>query len=94
MHRFLILSGFLVGAALLAPMAVRADDHHDRRYYDREYRDYHQWNNQEDRAYRAYLDQQHRNYREFHRVRRNEQTHYFHWRHEHPDSTLFKVEIR
>jgi hypothetical protein len=92
MHRFLILSGFLLGAALLAPVTVTADDH--RRYYDREHHDYHQWNGQEDRAYRVYLGEQHREYREFYRVRSSERVHYFHWRHEHPDSVLFKVEVR
>jgi len=94
MHRFLILSGFLLGAALIAPVAVRADEHHDKRYYDRDHKDYHQWNGQEDRAYRVYLGEQHRNYRDFSRVRRNEQSQYFAWRHSHPDSVLFKVEIR
>ena len=93
MHRFMILSGFLVGAALLAPVAVMADDHHDKRYYDRDRRDYHQWNNDEDRAYRVYLGEQHRDYRDFSREKRNRQTEYFRWRHEHPNSTLFKVEI-
>jgi hypothetical protein len=94
MHRFLILSGFLLGAALLAPVAVNADDHHDKRYYDRDHKDYHQWNNQEDRAYRVYLGEQHRDYRDFSKANRNDQSQYFRWRHEHPDSMLFKVEIR
>ncbi len=94
MHRFLILSGLLLGAALIVPMTVNAEEHHERRYYDREHRDYHQWNGQEDRAYRVYLGEQHRNYRGFHRVRRSEQAHYFHWRHEHPDSMLFRVEVK
>jgi hypothetical protein len=93
MHRFLILSGFLVGAALLAPVAVKADDdnHHDRRYYDRQGRDYHTWNTNEDRAYRVYLGEQHRQYVQFPRVRRTQQTEYFRWRHEHPDTVIFKI---
>jgi len=92
-RRFLILSGFLLGAALIAPLAVKADDH-DRRYYDRDHRDYHEWNTREDRAYRVYLGEQHRNYREFSRETRYRQAHYFRWRHRHPDSTLFRVEVR
>ncbi len=95
MHRFLILSGFLVGATLLAPVAVKADDnHHERRYYDRQGHDYHTWNNQEDKAYRVYLGEQHREYREFPTVRRNQQTEYFRWRHQHPDTVIFKDERR
>lgn len=93
MRRFLILSGFLLGAALIAPLAVHADDR-DRRYYDRDHRDYHEWNSREDRAYRVYLGEHHRNFREFSREPRYRQTHYFRWRHRHPDSTLFRVEVR
>ena len=94
MHRS--LSVFLLGASLLLPVALKADDdhHNDRRYYDRNHRDYHTWNNQEDRAYRVYLGEQHRDYREFNRENRNRQSEYFRWRHEHPDNTLFKVVIK
>jgi len=92
---FRMLGGFLLGAALLVPVAVLAGDgDHDRRYYDRDGHDYHQWNDHEDRAYRVYLGEQHQQYREFYRVKRAHQREYFRWRHEHPDTTLFKVEIR
>jgi hypothetical protein len=96
MQRFLILSAFALSAALLAPVAARADDRdrHERRYYDRGGRDYHAWNSNEDRAYRHYLAEQHREYREFRRVRRPQQQEYFRWRHDHSDNALFKVEIR
>ena len=94
MHRFLILTALLVGVALIAPVPARADDHHDKRYYDRDGRDYHSWNSQEDRAYRVYLGEQHRDYRRFQKVKSNQQKEYFKWRHDHPDSVLFKLEIR
>jgi hypothetical protein len=97
MHRLLIAGGLLLSAALIAPIAVQADDrnHQDnRRYYDRSGKDYHQWNGQEDKAFRVYLGEQHRDYRDFHRENRGQQQQYFTWRHSHPDSTIFKVEIR
>jgi hypothetical protein len=94
MHRFLILSAFVVSASFLVPVVARADDHHEKRYYDRNGKDYHTWNNNEDRAYRQYLGEQHRDYREFNRTNRSQQQQYFTWRHTHPDNTLFKVEIR
>jgi len=94
MHRILILSAFVVGASLLAPVALMADNHRDKRYYDRDGRDYHTWNNQEDRAYRVYLGEQHRDYRDFRRTRAPEQQQYFRWRHDHPDHVLFKLNIR
>ena len=95
MRRFLVLSALLLGPALITPMAVRADDrnHQEKRYYDREGRDYHTWNNQEDHAYRTYLQEQHRDYREFRRVKPNQQTEYFRWRHQHPES-LINVQVR
>jgi len=94
MHRFLILTAFVLSAAFVAPVVARADDRHDKRYYDRDGKDYHTWNNNEDRAYRQYLGEQHRDYRDFNRTNRSQQQQYFTWRHTHPDNTLFKVEIR
>ena len=96
MHRFLILTAFVLSAAFVAPVAARADDrnHQEKRYYDRDGRDYHTWNNNEDRAYRQYLEEQRREYRVFPKMRAPQQREYFRWRHEHPDNTLFKVEIR
>ena len=61
MKHFFILSGLLVAASVIAPVALMADDHHgERRYYDRDGRDYHYWNDGEDHQYRAYLVEQHR----------------------------------
>jgi type III secretory pathway component EscR len=94
MHRFLFLSAFVLSAALVAPVVARADDHQERRYYDKQGHNYHTWNNNEDRAYRQYLVEQHRDYRDFNRVNHSQQQQYFTWRHTHPDTTLFKVEVR
>jgi hypothetical protein len=81
-------------AANYSAMMADGDNHREKRYYDRDGRDYHTWNNNEDRAYRQYLEEQHREYRVFPKVRAPQQREYFRWRHEHPDNTLFKVEIR
>lgn len=94
MKRFLVLTAFFAGCTLIAPVAMKADDHQEKRYYDRDGRDYHMWDDHEDRAYRVYLGEQHRNYREFGRVKASQQRQYFRWRHEHPDHVLFKVEVR
>jgi len=98
MHRLRLLAGLFLSAALLAPVVVRADgdDHpynkryyNNRRYYDREGRDYHTWNEGENRAYRFYLNDQHLPYREWRAVRGPDQGAYFRWRHTHPDSVIF-----
>jgi hypothetical protein len=97
MHRFSILTLLVAGATMLAPVAMRADDrdnHREKRYYDKKGRDYHTWNDHEDRAYRIYLGEQHRDYREFGTIDSGQRNEYFRWRHEHPDSAIFKVEIR
>jgi hypothetical protein len=94
MHRFLVLTLLVAGSAMVAPMTMRADDHHERRYYDKQGRDYHTWDDHEDRAYRFYLGEQHRDYSEFAREKAARQREYFRWRHEHPDSAIFKIEIR
>jgi hypothetical protein len=59
----------------------------DRRYYDRDRRDYHHWNANEDRAYRHWLmeEQRERQYRAYNRLRAERQREYWRWRHTHPD---------
>ncbi len=93
MKRFQTLGGLLLGAALIVPVAVSAADK-DKQYYDQDGKDYHHWNDHEDRAYRAYLTEQHQEYREFRKAKPAHQQEYFKWRHDHPDSVLFKVEVR
>src|SRR5579863_6439119 len=91
MKHLLILAGMCVAASLIAPVVVMAEEHHgEKRYYDRGGRDYHYWNDGEDRNYRTYLVEQHREYVPFVRVRPRERQEYFRYRHEHG----FKVEVR
>src|ERR1700676_727765 len=56
MKHFFIFGGLLMAAILIRPVTAMADDHHgEKRYYDRKGRDYHHWNDDEDRRYHAYL---------------------------------------
>ena len=95
-----MLLGFLtLGAALSAPLAARASDNDHKkpqvkRYYDKKHKDYHEWNDNEDKAYRAYTTENHQEYRPFPTIKGPQQQQYFGWRHDHPDSVLFKVEVR
>src|ERR1700716_1123008 len=86
---FRFFGALLLGTALMAPIAVKADDHdrdeHHRRYYDRDHRDWHEWNEREDRAYRPYWQDQNREYREWNKANRREQKEYWRWRHHHGD---------
>jgi hypothetical protein len=54
---------------------------------DREHKDYHQWDDAENRAWRKWLTENHRKDHEFAKADRKEQEEYWKWRHEHPTST-------
>ncbi len=63
MSRF--LSTILLGAALIAPIALAptallAQDHKIIVYHDKRHNDDHEWNDHEDRAYRIWVTQNHR----------------------------------
>src|SRR5438445_7255298 len=84
---------FLLGAALLIPVATaRADDDdhkrrdRDHRYYDPYRHDYHAWDSREDQAYRQYLQERNREYRDYNRASKREQRDYWKWRHQHSDN--------
>ncbi len=72
--------------SLSAPIASFADEHHQR-YYDRDARDYHEWNEAEQRAYRHWLmeERHEQRYRDYNRLRNDDQRAYWRWRHEHMD---------
>jgi|SRR5215469_11124087 len=86
------LSSFLLVGALAAPLGVVAQDHdhdrdHDRkaRVYDRDHRDYHDWDAKEDNAYRRWRTERHEDNREYKRLSARQQREYWMWRHEHSD---------
>ena len=91
MHRF--LSTLFLGAALISPVALRADDdHHDKakkRYYDRQVKDWHEWNEQEERAYRRYLQESRQRDLAWERANAAQQRAYWKWRHKHPDAVIY-----
>jgi hypothetical protein len=77
------LTTLLLGAALCAPIAVHAKE---KRYYDPYKKDYHEWNDREDRAYRHWLqEERHREYHPLAKAGKEEQREYWRWRHEHLD---------
>jgi hypothetical protein len=60
-------------------------DHNNNRVYDRYHKDYHNWDDSEDRAYRGYLEENHRSYRPIAEMNSRTQRAYWNWRHSHPD---------
>jgi hypothetical protein len=93
-----LFSFFVLSAALAAPSAMNArakpqdngrQEEHRRddnnRFYDRQHKDYHNWNDNEDRSFRVYLGERHREYHPFVELKVKEQSAYWKWRHRHPD---------
>ena len=89
MNRY--FSALLLAAAIAAPTvalaapAPAAAPQIVVRVYDRDHRDYHNWNDHEEIVYRRYLVEQHRGYREYRRQHRSVQRGYWNYRHSHPD---------
>lgn len=96
MHRaYRYVSSLFLAAALQAPAASLAkagpqdnkrEDNDHTRYYDRDHRDFHYWDDREDRAYRRYLTEQHRGYLKFSSTSITVHRQYWNWRHSHPDN--------
>jgi hypothetical protein len=77
----------------LPSAALRAEEHKDARYHDKDHNDDHEWNSREDRAYRIWAKESHRKYREFSKLKEDDQQAYWRWRHDHSDA-LLKIDIR
>ena len=87
-HRYMTL--LLLAAALAAPVAVVSAPGPQAvgvqvRVYNRNHKDYHNWDDREESSYRRYLVEQHHSYREYAKQRRRTQDQYWNWRHRHPD---------
>ena len=92
MHAHRFLSSLIVTAALLAPglgQAVAGAQTRAAvqvgpigvRVYDRAHKDYHVWDDQEDRTYRAYLSDNHQTYHPIAKLSAKRQTAYWNTRH-------------
>lgn len=57
----------------------------DKKYYDREHKDYHTWNSDEDSRYKQYREEKKIPEHSFARAKRSEQADYWKWRHQHSD---------
>ena len=97
MHRY--LGSLLLGVALIARWGCRPatilettsvkdarerNEINQRRYYDRDYRDYHRWDDREDGRYRHWGTERHEVYRPFYKLKRAQQRAYWKYRHDHP----------
>jgi hypothetical protein len=83
------ISSLVLVAALAVPAAMLANAMPQAsvqvRFYDRDHKDYHNWDDREDHSYRLYLSNHHKPYVEFNSQHSRDQRNYWNWRHSHPD---------
>lgn len=82
------LSAFVLTAALATTGSVVAATPKPQdvqvRVYDPGHKDYHNWDEREDRAYWHYVEERHEQYRKYEKLKEKEQRDYWNWRHSHP----------
>ena len=87
-HRY--ISSLLLAAALAAPVSIMAAPKPQSasvqvRVYDKNHKDYHNWDDRENHAWGTYLSENHKSSHEFSKSNRKEQSRYWNWRHAHQD---------
>jgi len=92
MHRaYGYIASLFLTAALVAPVSIMAapspqTDSVQVRVYDSHHKDYHDWNDDENRAWGRYLSENKKKSHEFSKATNKEQSQYWNWRHTHPDN--------
>jgi hypothetical protein len=84
------IASLFLTAALAAPLSLMAAPRPQEasvqvRVYDKQHRDYHNWDDNENRAWGQYLAENHRDAHEYSKSNKREQSQYWNWRHSHPD---------
>jgi hypothetical protein len=84
------IGSLILAAAIASPAAIiaapaAADDGVQVRVYDRNHKDYHNWDDHENHAWGIYLTNNHRKPHDFSKSSKREQSNYWNWRHSHPD---------
>lgn len=83
------LASLFLTAALAAPLSMLAAPVPDAtvqvRVYDKNHKDYHNWDDNENRAWGQFLAENHKSSHEYKKANKKEQSQYWNWRHAHPD---------
>jgi hypothetical protein len=77
-------------AAIAAPVAFTAaavpqEASVQVRVYDKDHKDYHNWDDKENKAWGQYQTENHQKSYEFSKANQKQQSQYWNWRHAHPD---------
>jgi hypothetical protein len=82
----LFLTVALVAPASIAATPTPQESGVQVRVYDRNHKDYHNWDDNENHAWGRYLEENHRHSHEYAKSTKREQSQYWNWRHAHPDN--------
>jgi hypothetical protein len=87
-HRY--IASLFLAATLAAPASIMAGPVPQEasvqiRVYDRDHKDYHNWDDHENQQWGVFLSENHRKSHEFSKAKKREQSEYWNWRHSHPD---------
>ena len=88
LRKRLFLSSVFLTAAMIAPMAISANAAPQSvsvRVYDRNHKDYHNWDDREDRSYTLFRGEHPKYGVTYRKAKHKQQREYWTWRHEHPD---------
>ena len=84
------IASLLLTAALVAPVVIMAapipqEANVQVRVYDKDHKDYHNWDDKENKAWEQYQTENHQKSYAFSKANEKEQSQYWNWRHAHPD---------
>jgi hypothetical protein len=85
------ITSLFLTAALATPVVMMAipspqEDHNQNRVYDKQHKDYHNWDDNENKAWGQYRTENHKDSREYSKASKKEQSQYWNYRHAHPDN--------
>jgi len=85
------MSSLFLAAALATPVAITAAPEPQSasvqlRVYDRDHKDYHNWDDKENRAYVQYRPENAKSAQEYSKASKKQQSQYWNWREGHPDN--------
>jgi len=87
-RKSLIISSLFLSAALVAPVAITANAAPQSvsvKVYDRDHKDYHNWDDHEAKSYETFRGDHPKYNVTFGKTKHSQQKTYWNWRHEHPD---------
>jgi hypothetical protein len=87
-HRYIAL--LFLTAVLAAPVSIIAVPVPQKasvqiRVYDKDHKDYHNWDDNENQAWGRFQTENHKQPHDFKKAKKSEQSQYWNWRHDHQD---------